>query len=155
MSAHHANITPEELLGFSLPEPGEGGVSAADARSILSNLRALKIRWDLFGPHVAFDTAGYFRKRLFRDRDWEMLILCWLPGHTTVVHDHGHSWGATAVLSGQVHEQGFEWNGEGRKLVQKVRRDLPAPKLTVETHSTIHRVSNQSLAPAVSLHLYS
>src|SRR5690349_8054593 len=103
MSAHHANVTPETLLGFPLPEPGAAGVSAADARAILKGLKALKVDWTLFGPHIAFDPNGYFRKRLFRDRDWEMLMLCWLPGQKTVIHDHGGSWGATAVLSGVIH----------------------------------------------------
>lgn len=155
MSAHHAHITPEELLGFSLPEPARGGLTVAQTRDVMKSLKTLRIRWELFGPHIAFDPGGYFRKRLYRAHDWEMLILCWLPGHTTVIHDHGGSWGGTAVLSGSIHEQTFSWRGAGKKLVKRLDRTLPAPRLTMETLETIHQVSNRSNEPAVSLHIYS
>jgi len=155
MSAHHAHLVPEDVLGFSLPRHAAEGLRREDARDVLSRLKKVESRWDLLGAHVAFEGKGYVRKRLYRDREWEMLLLCWLPGHTTVIHDHGGSWGATLVLSGAVHEWGFRWLGAGKRLELLKDRTLPASKTTVETPTTIHRVANASSEPAVSLHLYS
>lgn len=155
MSAHHARLSPKALLGFELPKRTKEGLAPADQRALLTRLQAYAVDWKLLGPHVGFEDAGYFRKRLFRDREWEMLLLCWLPGQTTVIHDHMTSWGATLVLAGEVTESLFRWHGEGRPLEKKAARALGARKTTVETLTTLHKVENASKTLALSLHLYS
>lgn len=155
MSAHHARLSPKALLGFDLPKRRQDGLAPADQRELLKRLKSYAVDWKLLGPHLGFEDAGYFRKRLYRDREWEMLLLCWLPGQTTVIHDHMTSWGATLVLAGEVTESLFRWRGEGRPLERKVARSLGVRKTTVETVTTLHKVENASKMPAVSLHLYS
>ncbi|MEO7920894.1 MAG: cysteine dioxygenase family protein [Thermoanaerobaculia bacterium] len=155
MTVAQAHLTPESFLGFTLPARGEEGLAPSDTGLLLKRLLGLQTRWDLVGPYVAFDGDGYVRKRLYRDADWEMLLLCWLPGQKTVVHDHGGSWGASLILSGEIHEWTYRWHGEGQPLESELDRSVAAPKLTVETLDTVHRVENSSFQPAISLHLYS
>lgn len=155
MNARHARIAPGKLLGFDLPKRGPEGISAVDRRKLLARLKAASIDWSLLGPQVEFHGAAYLRKRLFRSRDWEVLALCWLPGQSTVIHDHGRSWGATLVVAGEIEESLFRWNGEGLRMDRRVSRPLGVSQVTVETLETVHRVANPTAAPAVSLHLYS
>jgi len=155
MSAHHAHIRPEIFLGFDLPKPSPEGLLPQDLRRLVGNLRKTKVNWSQLGPQVAFDQSAYFRKRLYRSREWELLVLCWLPGQKTVVHDHGGSWGGTVVVAGEIFETVFASRGAGRRMETRLERPLPTLGVTIESLSTIHRVENRSNAPAVSLHLYS
>ena len=155
MVARHAQIAPERLLGFSLPAREAGGLAPLELKRLLTELKAGRADWSLLAPHVAFDPQGYVRKRLFRNREWEVLLLCWLPGQKTVVHDHGGSWGATLMIAGEMNESLFRWQGEGRPMRLAESRDIGLKRVTVETTATVHRVENRSTAPALSLHIYS
>jgi predicted metal-dependent enzyme (double-stranded beta helix superfamily) len=142
-------------LGLELPDCGAAGPSPRDQQAVLAALGTAKIDWSVFGPHLAFDHELYVRRRLYRNENWEILLLCWLPGHKTAIHDHGDSWGATLVLMGDLVESQYQWHGRGIPLTMKGDSPLGERQITVETQSTIHTVSNRSAAPAASLHLYS
>ena len=149
-----APIFSPERVGLSLPDVGPQGPTSEDQRALLAALGTLKVDWNLFGGHLAFDQECYVRRRLFLNDSWEALLLCWLPGQKTAIHDHGDSWGATLVLAGDLVESQFRWHGHGLPMEFKGDSALGAHQITVETHDTIHVVSNRSAAPAVSLHLY-
>jgi cysteine dioxygenase len=153
--AHHARLSPDDLLGITLPPRADGPHAEAEMRSVIEQLSIRKPSWDLLGPHVAFNPAGYLRKRLFRDDDWEMLLLCWLPGQRTVVHDHGGSWGAVVVLSGQLDECQYKAHGQGHPLTMCQLQRFGAGEVALEKVETIHKNENRSEVPAISLHLYS
>lgn len=141
--------------GLSLPVSGPNGPTPEAQKALLADLGTLQLDWAVFGGHLAFDADGYVRRRLFLDESWEILLLCWLPGQKTAIHDHGASWGATLVLTGDLVEAQYRWRGHGLPIEFKGEAALGAHQVTVETQDTIHTVSNQSAAPAASLHLYS
>ena len=93
--------------------------------------------------------------RLFRNEHWEGLLLCWLPGHATAVHDHGGSVGLSFVLSGTLSEQRWSSSGLSLPLAPVGSSQVTRGDAAVELVDTIHRVSNDSAEPAVSLHVYS
>lgn len=142
-------------LGWTLPESGPQGPSKEESRALLASLGSCRIDWSVFGQHLAFDAAGYLRRRLFLNNEWEILLLCWLPGQTTAIHDHGASLGYTLVLMGDLVESTYRWNGEGRPMQLTSESTLGPHQVTTEVHDTIHTVSNRGAAPAASLHLYS
>lgn len=142
-------------LGLTLPECGDGGPSPQEQQAVLASLGTAKIDWTVFGPHLAFDREVYVRRRLYLNTSWEILLLCWLPGQQTAIHDHGDSWGSTLVLMGDLVESQYKWHGRGIPMDMKGDCPLGERQITVETQSTVHVVSNRSAAPAVSLHLYS
>lgn len=142
-------------LRWPLPDVGPGGPDPETQKALLAALATAQVDWNLFGGHLAFDPECYVRRRLFRNDSWEMLLLCWLPGQKTAIHDHGDSWGATVVLTGDLVESQYRWQGEGRPMLHRADAALGTHQITVETHDTIHVVSNRSAAPAASLHLYS
>lgn len=142
-------------LGWSLPDSSAQGPSKEEGRALLASLATMKIDWEAFGQHLAFDPGGYVRRRLLLNNEWEILLLCWLPGQTTAIHDHGASLGYTLVLMGDLVETTYRWHGEGIPLQKTGDNPLGPHQVTTEVHDTIHTVSNHGAAPAASLHLYS
>jgi hypothetical protein len=151
----HANLHPRELLTLPLPARAAPRLTPAQMREFMKLFKNEPICWKALGPHVAFSPRGYVRKRLYRNSQWEMLLLCWLPGQKTVIHDHGGSWGATRVLSGCLTESLFRWRERAASLSRKASRTLKTAQITVETDATIHQVENGGGTPAISLHIYS
>ena len=151
----HANLNPRELLTLPLPARAAPQLAPAEMRDFMRIFKNQPICWPRLGSHVAYSPRGYVRKRLFRNGQWEMLLLCWLPGQMTVIHDHGGSWGATRVLSGSLTESLFRWREAASSVTRQRSRTLQASQITVETDDTIHQVANQGDMPAISLHIYS
>ena len=141
-------------LGWPLPDCGPEGPSAEEQRAVLSALKQTRIDWTVMGRHLAFDGECYLRRRLFLNRSWEILMLCWLPGQETAIHDHGDSWGSTLVLMGELTERAYRVPARG-PLELKTEAALATGQVTVESQQTVHEVANRSHTPAVSLHLYS
>ena len=148
-------VTPSRLMGLALPGVAHCDLAARAEADFVRAFKSLPLDWTLLGPHIRYIQRGYLRKRLHRNRLWEMLLVCWLPGQHTVIHDHGDSWSATRVVCGEMSEVVYEWRGEGKKMRPLTERRVRAPELTIEKPGAIHKVWNGSPEPAVSLHLYS
>lgn len=146
-------LPPATLLGFPLPLPGPDGLPEADRDKLVGALQRVDMPWAKLAEHIRYSPTGYGRIRLYRDAVWEMLLLSWLPGQQTPIHDHGSSWGATLILAGALVEERFRFNGH-QGLDRFQERTAQPSEVLVETLDVIHRLSNRSKAPALSLHLY-
>ena len=149
-----ADVAPSSI-GLALPPLPKGGHDPAQLVALARRLAIGCEAWSQLAPYIAFDARSYRRVRLFRDADWEGLLLCWLPGQATAVHDHGGSTGLSFVLSGTLTEERWRREGEGRPLATLGSGTQGRGDAAVELLDTIHRVSNKSDEPAVSLHVYS
>lgn len=117
-------------------------------------------RFEDLEPRVRFDPVRYSRQRLFRDDEFELLLLCWEQGQSTPIHEHGGQHGWVTVVDGRLRLQEFlpetapveglrvrlregavDEAGPGETRVETVRRE------------TVHRVGSPH-GRALSLHLY-
>jgi predicted metal-dependent enzyme (double-stranded beta helix superfamily) len=97
-----------------------------------------------------FETTDRWYARLALTGDHEAWLLTWLPGQATELHDHGGASGAFTVLQGRLTEQ--------------IPTGVPQVSLASRGYGTgatrpfgahhIHRIVNDSDAPAVSVHVY-
>lgn len=130
----------------TLRRPGLGSTPT----QIALNLAAERRRWL---PEVRFEPSERVHTRLAADDDHEVWLLTWLPGQGTEIHDHGGSAGAFVVLAGLLSE----WTPEGSRWwpgrFGRTRR-LSAGVLRTFGAQHIHQVRNDTLVPAVSLHVY-
>jgi cysteine dioxygenase len=103
---------------------------------------------------VAFDAETYTRTRLFESAHCEVLLLAWLPGQRSKIHDHGGSGGAVRVVSGEVAETRFEINATGRADAREsIRRGCGA--VIEEQPFDVHQLANSSTRDAlVTLHVF-
>lgn len=152
---YQIQITPERLFKCSLPKTKPVSRDNTDLKAAINLIKNFEVNWTLLGPHIEFDVRAYLRKRIYQDADWEMLLLCWLPGQKTLIHDHGGSKGVSVVMSGELTEVRYNWKGHGSKLSKKGTRSLKKSDFAVEYNDTIHMVENRGGVPAISLHLYS
>jgi predicted metal-dependent enzyme (double-stranded beta helix superfamily) len=97
-----------------------------------------------------FNPVDRWYHRLAEQPDHEVWVLTWLPGQGTDLHDHGGSAGAFHVLSGS--------------LTEDTVADGPLPRITARELGEgagrrfgtrhIHRITNRSSRPAISVHVY-
>ncbi|MCL1122905.1 cysteine dioxygenase [Shewanella surugensis] len=105
---------------------------------------------------ASFESDHYCRKCLFRNDHCEILILSWLNGQRSKIHDHLDTVCGVKVLLGQATETRFETAANGDiYATQSVQFDKE--NTTVSEDNDIHQISNLQAddQPLVTLHIYS
>jgi cysteine dioxygenase len=129
-----------------------GALTGLTLEALAPRFATLQLDWRWIGQAVSFDEAAYGRQLLLEAPDWALLLLTWLPGQHSPIHDHGGSEGLTRVLAGTLQETLFAPVGtRARPLLQ---RSHAAGDVFLEREDTLHQVRNAARRPAVSLHLY-
>ena len=106
-------------------------------------------------PFRSFKPGTYARHRVMRNEHVELLVLCWLPGQRTPIHDHNGSYGAVRVCEGVMWETTFALNDE-RELYYRSAREWNAGEVTDANVPDIHQLGNPECSGRnlVTLHLY-
>lgn len=128
-----------------LPPVPRHPVTVAEFSGLARAVAADRERWE---PLVDYDATTRWYHLLGRGPGHELWLLSWLPGQGSGLHDHGASSGVLTVLRGRLTERSLGLGGERR-------RSLGAGAQRVLPPGHVHEVVNDSLEPAVSLHLYS
>jgi Cysteine dioxygenase type I len=135
--------------------------TVAEFAGLARAIAADRSRW---APLVRYDATTRWYARLETGPGYEVWLLSWVPGQGTGLHDHGGSSGVLTVLRGGLTER---TPTSRRKLVSDDPRVAPtggAPALPpgagagarsrVFAPGYAHEIVNDSLEPAVSLHVY-
>jgi predicted metal-dependent enzyme (double-stranded beta helix superfamily) len=127
-------------LGF------EADLDRDELRRLVRDIAAERLMWH---PLVTFDPDSRRFEQLWRDQHVDVWVISWGRGHDTGFHDHDVSCGAVAVVSGEIVEERLILCGPPRKLHHRAGAvfDFDA--------SHVHRMSQDSPSPAVSIHAYS
>ncbi|GAA0523670.1 hypothetical protein GCM10010172_00040 [Paractinoplanes ferrugineus] len=128
-------------------------MTAVDTRldhlAIANRYAAMPEEWPV-APR--FNPVNRWYERLTVADDHEVWLLTWLPGQATELHDHGGSAGAFHVFAGTLTEDtvtvpvGGPARIAGRELGEGAGRRFGTRH--------IHRITNRSSRPAVSIHVY-
>ncbi|TLQ45556.1 cysteine dioxygenase [Streptomyces marianii] len=124
------------LLQPAKEHPSTVAEFAGLARSIAED----RTRW---APLVRYDATTRWYHRLRTGPGYEVWLLSWVPGQGSGLHDHGPSSGVLTVLEGELTER-----------TARADRALTAGAQRVFAPGYVHEVVNDSLEPAVSLHVY-
>jgi hypothetical protein len=95
-----------------------------------------------------FNPVRRWYHRLAAGPEYEVWLLTWLPGQGTHLHDHGGSAGALHIVSGELTEDTVDGTGgvTVRSLSEGLGRRFGAHH--------VHRITNRTSRPAVSVHAY-
>ncbi|MFE3516898.1 cysteine dioxygenase [Streptomyces sp. NPDC059166] len=126
----------QHLLRPAAPHPTTVAGFVGLARSIAAD----RTRW---APLVRYDTTTRWYHRLHQGPGYEVWLLSWVPGQGSGRHDHGLSSGVLTVLEGELTEH-----------TVRGAQSLHAGAQRVFAPGYVHEVVNDSLQPAVSLHVY-
>jgi quercetin dioxygenase-like cupin family protein len=118
--------------------------TVAEFAGLARGIAADRARWE---PLVRYDAATRWYARLDTGPGYEVWLLSWLPGQSSGLHDHGASSGLLTVLQGTLDERALGLTGETRRTLRPGAQRAFAP-------GYVHEVANDSLEPAVSLHVY-
>ncbi|WP_395360903.1 cysteine dioxygenase [Streptomyces sp. YH02] len=110
------------------------------ARSIADD----RAQW---APYVEYDATTRWYHRLRTGPGYEVWLLSWVPGQGSGLHDHGLSSGVLTVLEGELTERTENATGRSARTLAPGAQRVFAP-------GYVHEVVNDSLEPAVSLHVY-
>lgn len=127
-----------------LPPVPAHPVTVAEFAGLARRIAEDRAHW---APRVRYDTVTRWYDRLRTGPGYEIWLLSWVPGQGSGLHDHGRSSGVLTVLEGALTERALGGNGE-------VRRSLSTGHQRVFAPGYVHEVVNDSLEPAVSLHVY-
>ena len=118
---------------------------------VATQLAAQRSLWE---PLVAFDPVSRYYARLASEPTFEAWLLTWVPGQGTDWHDHGGSAGAFVTVVGTLTEEHATVSPFAAPRIVPGARHLSAGTLRTFGSRHLHRVTNQTLEPAVSLHVY-
>lgn len=131
-------------LPHLLPPPAEAPATVAEFAGLAGELATDRSCW---APLVRYDATSRWYHRLRTGPGYEVWLLSWLPGQGTGLHDHGRSHGVYTVLQGALTERRHGRAGVSTRVLTPGPRHVCPP-------GHAHEVTNTTLEPAVSLHLY-
>lgn len=121
---------------------------------LVETLTRLTAQTALWEPLVDYDPTSRYYARLAATPDYEAWLLTWVPGQGTDWHDHGGSAGAFATVRGTLTEEHARVRRDGPPVVVPGSRRLVTGTLRPFGSRHLHRVTNASTEPAVSVHVY-
>ena len=123
---------------------------------LTSGLKRLRLDLSDVMAFVKFSDDRYQRNLLHRGPAYHALLLCWLNGQRSPIHDHRGSACGVRVISGEVTETVFEMTEEGHVFPVRTSR-LPESAVCATEDLDIHQLSNLQPGNAnlVTLHIYS
>lgn len=123
-----------------LQAPREHLSTVADFVGLARSIAADRSQWEHL---VEYDATSRWYHRLRTGPGYEVWLLSWVPGQGSGLHDHGRSSGVLTVLEGALTER-----------TERGTRALSAGAQRVFAPGYVHEVVNDSLDPAISLHVY-
>jgi predicted metal-dependent enzyme (double-stranded beta helix superfamily) len=117
-----------------------------ELRALVAQIAADPQQWSALARR---DTPDRAFEQLWRDEHVDVWVISWTNGSDTGFHDHDVSRGAVAVVEGEVIEERLVLGGAPRELHHRAGDvfDFDA--------SHVHRMRQDSDAPALSIHAYS
>ena len=118
----------------------------------------LDLREMLVNECVHFCKDSYARNLVCRTPRFDMLVLCWKPGHVTTIHDHAGSLNVTRVFQGQLTSrifEAYERPKPGSILVRQVdEARLNKSAFSAVDYGEIHQLANTSNDDLITVHVY-
>lgn len=153
----HASQTEQTgtLTLAALTRALEAFERAPTQRELDALLRRLKVEPEELSPHLGFKPHTYTRHRVFRNQLCEMLVLCWMPGQRTAIHDHNGSYGAIRICEGSMTEEIFALDEAGKVAATETHRRA-AGEVTGTDVPDIHRIGSDEdgAERMITIHVY-
>lgn len=117
-------------------------------------MREVELDVETVRSYITFSPGHYTRNPIALGSAYQALVLCWLPGQESVIHDHSGSSCGVRVLEGVCTEVPYAWSADGT-LSEQPACALQPGAICGTQDSDIHKISNLENGPLITLHVYS
>lgn len=108
-----------------------------------------------FVPYMHWNANHYTRNCIARNKDFELILLCWELGQKTAIHCHNEQECWVKVIAGQFEEEVYTYNQASGELKVKDISMLGKHEVTsIKDASIFHTLKNTHTGRSMSLHLY-
>jgi len=119
----------------------------------------LDLSGDLIETRTCFAADAYTRNLVCRTPSFELLVLCWRPGHESTIHDHCGSLNAITVHRGALTSRIFAPApgvpaGSGPVVLDHCDTFKPGGGWTGVDRHGIHQLANTGTEDLVTVHVY-
>ncbi len=151
--------SPELTLDQFIVEMSREPVSELTHERLMDLAERLRLSDELVASRTAFAKDQYARNLACRTPYFELLVLCWHPGHASTIHDHAGSLNAIRVHSGELTSRRFRpMNGRplgtGPVAMTAEERFRPGGDLIGVDREGIHQLANTSDEDLITVHVY-
>lgn len=126
-----------------------------DPRSIVQLVRSANVKAQDLVAYADFHHSpadSYGRQLVAQGANFEVMVMSWLPGDFSAIHDHGHTqWGAVQIF-GQAEHATFRVRQQ--QLRTTARWQVQPGDIVPVGHDLIHQMGNPTQQPFLSLHVY-
>jgi predicted metal-dependent enzyme (double-stranded beta helix superfamily) len=154
------NASPDHLsLEEFILEMGSQPVDRLTHDRLLDLTGRLELSADLIESRTCFGRDRYARNLICRTPSFELLVLCWKPGHLSTIHDHVGSLNAISVHRGTLTSRIFVPAegvpaGSGPVVLDHTDAFLHGQGWTGVDRDGIHQLANTGQEDLVTVHVY-
>jgi uncharacterized NAD(P)/FAD-binding protein YdhS len=105
-------------------------------------------------PYVHRNPRNYNRATVVLRDEYELLVMTWLPGQSSIAHDHGGSICAMLTVTGTAVEGNYSVAPDGY-IDLEYENSFPPGQVTAGQDTAVHTISNPSGEVLVTVHIYS
>jgi cysteine dioxygenase len=154
MGQSSAQISLDEFM----IEMGREPVSSLTHERLMDLTHRLRLSDELVESRTCFAKDHYTRNLVCRTPTFELLVLCWRPGHESTIHDHAGSLNAIRVYRGELTSRIFgpaAGRPAGTGPVELVAEERVKPGgWTGVDRGGIHQLVNTAEEDLVTVHVY-
>lgn len=133
-------------------------LESTSSERYLAMLQAVRFGAEDVASFAFFEKRSYTRNLIARTAAFELLALCWMPGHRTPIHDHASSGGWVLGVSGRLEEVRYAPDCVSGRTTPRVvgsERFGAGEASYIDDDIALHAIENVGDVNAISLHLYS
>jgi cysteine dioxygenase len=155
MSTGVSHLNLDEFM----TEMGREPVSSLTHKRLMDLVHRLRLSDELIESHTCFAEHQYARNLVCRTPAFELLVLCWKPGHESTIHDHAGSLNAISVFRGELTSRVFRpvdgrHVGAGPVEMTGEERVRPGQGWIGVDRGGIHQLANTGAADLITVHVY-
>ncbi|MBN8645477.1 MAG: cysteine dioxygenase family protein [Planctomycetes bacterium] len=131
-----------------------------DVKDLEREVAKIRMTTEHLGDAIAIDTGAYVRTLVRETEFYDALVMAWLPGQRSPIHDHAGSACTVRIVSGTARETRYRLRGDGLVSRESTITYLPG-QVVSSVDRDIHDLGNAASCPAtmkdilVTLHVYS
>tara|TARA_B110000211_G_C14058477_1_gene544465 strand:- start:713 stop:1237 length:525 start_codon:yes stop_codon:yes gene_type:complete len=135
-----------ELLNFLNP-------NKRDVKRCLEGMKSLDTNTLKIKDFLFWNEDTYTRNLISKTESFELMVCCWEPGQSSMLHDLNGQIGWIKVLKGDLEFNTLNVNSSSEEVeTKKLEKD---DLFVHQTKEQMYNIKNSSKERAISLHLYS